>query len=165
MNSVASVSAVPVMPPSFSYRRKKFCSVIVARVWFSSWMRTPSLASTAWCRPSDQRRPSRVRPVGWPLVGSWSALRPAPAPEHAPGEPVDDPDLVVDHRVVDVALVQRLGLQRLQEVVDEVAVLGAVQVVDAQEALGLLDAALGDRDRLLLLVDLEVEVGHELLLG
>ena len=68
MNSVASVSAVPVMPPSFSYRRKKFCSVIVARVWFSSWTRTPSFASTAWCRPSDQRRPSRMRPVNSSMI-------------------------------------------------------------------------------------------------
>src|SRR3954453_20965170 len=44
------------------------------------------------------------------------ALRPAPALEDAPGELVDDPDLAVDHRVVDVALVQRLRLQRLQQV-------------------------------------------------
>src|SRR4051794_36587485 len=92
------------------------------------------------------------------------ALRPAPALEDAPGELVDDPDLAVDHRVVDVALVQRLGLQRLQQVVDHVAVLGPVQVVDLQEPLGLRDAALGDRDRLVLLVELVVEVGDELLL-
>ncbi len=44
-------------------------------------------------------------------------------------------------------------------------VLSAIQVVDAQEALGLGHALLADRHRLLLLVDLEVEVGHELLLG
>ena len=37
--------------------------VIVATVTFSSWIRTPSFASTAWCRPSDQRRPSMMRPV------------------------------------------------------------------------------------------------------
>ena len=93
------------------------------------------------------------------------ALRPAPALEDAAGELVDDLHLAVDDRVVDVALVQRLGLQRLDEVVDEVAVLGAVEVVDAEEALGLLDALLGDRDGLVLLVELEVEVGDELLLG
>ena len=91
-------------------------------------------------------------------------LRPAPALEDAPGELVDDLDLAVDHRVVDVALVQRLGAQRLDQVVDEVAVLGAVEVVDAEEALGLGDALLGDRDGLVLLVDLVVEVRHELLL-
>ena len=45
------------------------------------------------------------------------------------------------------------------------AVLGPVEVVDAEEALGLGDALLGDRHGLVLLVDLEVEVGHELLLA
>jgi hypothetical protein len=45
---VASVSAVPVMPPSFLYMRKKFWYVIVARVWFSSSISTFSLASMAW---------------------------------------------------------------------------------------------------------------------
>ena len=93
------------------------------------------------------------------------ALRPAPALEDPAGELVDDLDLAVDHRVVDVALVQRLRLQRLDQVVDEVAVLGPVQVVDAEEALGLGDALLGDRDRLVLLVELVVEVGDELLLA
>ena len=62
------------------------------------------------------------------------ALRPAAAVEDAAGELVDDLDLAVDHRVVDVALVERLGLQRLDEVVDERAVLGLVEVVDAEEA-------------------------------
>ena len=93
------------------------------------------------------------------------ALRPAPAVEDAAGELVDDLHLAVDDGVVDVALVERLGLQRLVEVVDERAVLGPVEVVDAEEALGLLDALLGDRDRLVLLVELVVEVGDELLLG
>jgi hypothetical protein len=36
---------------------------MVATVWFSSWISTPSLASMAWCRPSDQRRPGIFRPV------------------------------------------------------------------------------------------------------
>ena len=99
------------------------------------------------------------------LDGLVQALRPAPAVQDAAGELVDDLDLAVDDGVVDVLLVERLGLQRLDEVVDQRAVLGAVQVVDAQEALGLLDALLGDRDRLVLLVVLVVEVGDELLLG
>ena len=47
------------------------------------------------------------------------ALRPAPALERAAGELVDDLDLAVDDLVVDVALVERLGLQRLDQVVDE----------------------------------------------
>ena len=41
----------------------KYRSVIEASVWFSRCTGTPSLASTAWCRPSDQRRPASVRPV------------------------------------------------------------------------------------------------------
>ena len=62
-SSVASVSAVPVMPASLPYMRKKFWKVTVARVWFSALTSTPSLASMAWCRPSDQRRPGMSRPV------------------------------------------------------------------------------------------------------
>ena len=92
-------------------------------------------------------------------------LRPAPPLEDAPGELVDDLDLAVDHGVVDVLLVQRLCPQRLDQVVDEVAVLGAVEVVDAEEALGFGHALLGDRGGLVLLVDLVVEVRRELLLG
>ena len=117
--------------------------MIVASVWFSSWIAHALLG----------------------LDRLVQALRPAPAVEDAAGELVDDLHLVVDHRVVDVALVERLGLQRLDQVVDEVAVLGAVEVVDAEEALGLGDALLGDRDRLVLLVELVVEVRDELLLA
>ena len=36
---------------------------MVARVWFSRSIFTFSLASTAWCSPSDQRRPGMRRPV------------------------------------------------------------------------------------------------------
>ena len=93
------------------------------------------------------------------------ALRPAAAVEDAARELVDDLDLAVDHRVVDVALVQRLGLERLQQVVDQRAVLGLVEVVDGEELLGLGDAALGDRHVLVLLVVLEVVVGDEVLLA
>ena len=87
------------------------------------------------------------------------ALRPAPALEDAAGELVDDLHLAVDHRVLLVALVERLRLQRLDQVVDEVAVLGEVEVLDAEELLGLRDAALGGRDGLVLLVVLVVVVG------
>ena len=38
-------------------------SLTEASVWFSFWMVTPSLASTAWCRPSDHWRPVISRPV------------------------------------------------------------------------------------------------------
>ena len=65
------------------------------------------------------------------------ALGPAPALEDPAGELVDDLDLAVDHRVVVVALEQGLGLQRLDQVVDQRPVLGDVEVVDPEEALGL----------------------------
>ena len=71
------------------------------------------------------------------LDGLVQALRPAAAVQDAAGELVDDLDLAVDDGVVDVLLVERLGLQRLVQVVDQDAVLGAVEVVDAEEALGL----------------------------
>ena len=70
------------MPASFEYMRKKFWNVIEATVWFSSRTRTPSLASIAWCRPSDQRRPGIVRPVNSstmitsPLRTMYSTSRP-----------------------------------------------------------------------------------------
>src|SRR5918992_5327801 len=93
------------------------------------------------------------------LDGLVEALGPAPALQDATGELVDDLHLAVDHRVVDVLLVERLRLQRLLEVVHEVAVLGAVEVVDAEEALRLLDALLAHRDRLVLLLGLVVVIG------
>ena len=52
-NSPASVIAVPVMPASFGYMRNRFWNVIEARVWFSFWIVTFSLASSAWCKPSE----------------------------------------------------------------------------------------------------------------
>ena len=90
------------------------------------------------------------------LDGLVQALRPAPALHDAAGELVDDLDLAILHDVLDVALVQRLGLERLHEVVDELAVLGGVQVLDLERALDLVHALLARRDRLALLVDLEV---------
>ena len=47
------------------------------------------------------------------LDGLVQALRPAPAVQDPAGELVDDLDLAVDDGVVDVLLVERLGLQRL----------------------------------------------------
>ena len=98
------------------------------------------------------------------LDSLMQALRPAAAVEDAAGELVDDLHLAVDDGVVDVALVQRLGLQRLDQMVDERPVLGLVEVVDAEKLLRLGDALLGDRHRLVLLVELEVVIGDELLL-
>ena len=70
------------------------------------------------------------------------ALAPAPAGHLAAGELVDDDDLAVLDDVVAVALVQRVGAERLLEVAGQARV-GVVQVVDAEPALHLLDALLG----------------------
>ena len=93
------------------------------------------------------------------------ALGPAPALEDASRELVDDHHLAVDHGVLLVLLVERLGLERLDEVVDEVAVLGEVEVLHADEPLGLGDPARGRRDRFVLLVVLVVPVRLALLLA
>ena len=87
------------------------------------------------------------------------ALAPAAAFHDAAGELVDDLHLVVLDHVLDVAVVERLGLQRLHEMVDELRVLRRIEVVDPQRALDLRDALLGDGDRLVLLVVLEVGAG------
>ena len=52
-----------VAPNTQKYHVQEFCRVMVANVWVAASMFTLSLASTAWCSPSDQRRPSMTRPV------------------------------------------------------------------------------------------------------
>ena len=89
------------------------------------------------------------------------ALAPAAALHDAAGELVDDLDLALLDDVVDVALVERLRLQRLHEVVDEADVARVVEVVDAERALDLLDRRLRRRDGLELLV-VEVVGAREL---
>ena len=84
------------------------------------------------------------------------ALAPAAAFHDPARELVDDLDLALLHDVVDVALVERLRLERLHEVVDEDDVLRVVEVVDAERALDLLDRGLRRRDGLELLVVEEV---------
>ena len=85
------------------------------------------------------------------------ALAPAPARHLAAGELVDDDDLAVLDDVVAVALVERVGPERLLEVAGE-ARIGVVQVVDAEQLLDPLDALLGRRDGLVLEVDEVVAV-------
>ncbi len=89
-------------------------------------------------------------------------FRIAPAGHHAAGELVDDDDLAVADDVVLVALEQRVGAQRLVDVVDGRDVLDVVemfaleQTVRADRLLHLLHAGLGQRHGALLLVDLVV---------
>ena len=80
------------------------------------------------------------------------ALAPAPARHLSTGELVDDDDLAFLDDVVAVALVQRVGTQRLLEVAGQPRV-GVVHVLDAEPALHLLDAFLGRGDGLVLEVD------------
>ena len=108
----------------------------MARVWFSSLIFTPSLASTAW----------------------WMPSLPAPALEDAAGELVDDLHLAALDDVVLVALVQLLGLQRHRELVHEVLLHLVVEVLDAERGLDLLDARLERDDDALVLLDLVVDV-------
>src|SRR4029078_1214854 len=79
-------------------------------------------------------------------------------------ELVDDLHLAVLNDVVDVALVQRLRLQSLVQMVDELDVPGVVEVVETQSALDLLDRDLERRDRLELLVVEEVDTLRDLIL-
>ena len=65
------------------------------------------------------------------------ALGPAPAFHLATGELVHDVHLAVLDDVLDIAVVQLLGLDRLDQVVHQLAVLGGVQVVDPKRLLDL----------------------------
>ena len=87
------------------------------------------------------------------------ALGVAAALHDAAGELVDDLHLAVHHDVVHVAMEQELRLQRLLQVVRQLAGRVGVDVVDAQHGLDLLKAALGGVDGLLRLVHLEVHLG------
>ena len=113
----------------------------MARVTLSRWTRRPFLG----------------------LDRLVEALAPAPARHLATGELVDDDDLAVLDDVVAVALVERVGAQRLLEVAGQ-ARIGVVQVLDAEAALHLVDALLGRGDGLVLEVD-EVVAALLLALG
>ena len=90
------------------------------------------------------------------------AVTPASAREHAAGELVDDEDLALAHQVVDVALVERVRAQTLVEDVQGLEVLGVVEVPRLEDAelaeqlLRELDAFVGERDGVALLVEVVV---------
>src|SRR6266540_3470675 len=86
------------------------------------------------------------------------ALRPAASLHDPAGELVDDLHLAFLDHVVDVALVERLGLERLDQMVHELRVAWVVKVLDPERALDLRDRSLARRDRLVLLVVLVVDV-------
>ena len=89
------------------------------------------------------------------------ALRVAAALQHATGELINDEHLAVAHDVLLVLAKERLGLERLDEVVHQLAMHVEVQVVNAQGALHLLHARLERGDGLALLVHLVVGVALE----
>jgi hypothetical protein len=106
----------------------------------------------------DRRQRHRLALDVQPLLGLdrlMETLAPAPAGHLAAGELVDDDDLSVLDDVVAVELVERMGPKCLLEVAGEAGV-GVVEVLDAEEALHLLDAFLGRRDGLVLEVNEEV---------
>ncbi len=86
------------------------------------------------------------------------SLAPTPALEDPTGELVDDLHLAVLDDVVDVALEELLGPQRLLELVHEVLVDVLVEVLDPERLLDPRDAFFGRHDRALGLVDLVVAV-------
>ena len=90
------------------------------------------------------------------LDGLVQAVAPVAARHQAAGELVDDHHfLAVDH-VVDVALVEVMGLQGVVDQVGPLHVAGRVETLDARQLLGRPNALVGQVGRVLLLVDLEM---------
>ena len=85
--------------------------------------------------------------------GLVQAVGPAAAGHEAAGEGVDDDDFAVLHHVVDVALVEGVGLDGGFDVVLEVPVFGVGDVVDAESLLDGDPAFVGDADGAVLFVD------------
>ena len=96
------------------------------------------------------------------LDGLVQAVAPVAARHQAAGELVDDDDLAVLHDVVHVALVEVMGLERVVDQVRPLHVAGRVEAFDAGQPLGLADAFVGQVDRVLFFLDLEVDVFLEL---
>ena len=99
------------------------------------------------------------------LDGLVQALGPTAAVHDTTRELVDDLDLVAVHHVVLVAVEHELGLERLLQVVHKLARHVAVDVVDAHELLDLAQALLGGRNGVLGLVQLEIDLGTQVLDG
>ena len=79
------------------------------------------------------------------------------APRHqSSGELIDDEHFAVFHHVLDVAPVERVRLDGGLDVVLQVPVFRIGDVADAQQALDLFPALVGDGDGAVLLVDDEV---------
>ena len=93
------------------------------------------------------------------------ALRIAAAFHNAAGELVDDLDLTVGDHVLLIAVEHVLGLQRLLQVVDQLAGEIGIDVIDTQAALDFLKAALGGGNGVLGLIHDVVARGLHVLGG
>ncbi len=101
---------------------------------------------------------------GHPLLGLDGLVEtvgPPAALERPPGELVDDLHLALLHQVVLVPLVEVLGREGLGQLVDVVDRHGVVDVLDPDRLLDLLDPRFERDDRLLLLIDLVVDITGE----
>ena len=99
------------------------------------------------------------------LDGLVQALRIAAALHDTTGELIDDLDLAVGDHVLLIAVEHVLGLQRLLQVVDQLAGEIGIDVIDTQAALDLLKAALGGGNGVLGLVHDIVARGLHILGG
>ena len=88
--------------------------------------------------------------------GLVEAIGPAAAGHEAAGELVDDDDFAFFDDVLDVALVEVVGLDGDFDVMLKVPVFGVGDVADAEQALDLLPALVGDGDGAGFFVDDEV---------
>ena len=85
-------------------------------------------------------------------------IAPPAARHQASRKLVDDLDVAVLDHVVNVALEQRVGLQALIDVVEDVHVGRIVEVFNRQQAFSALNAFFGERRGPVLLIDLEIDV-------
>mgnify|MGYP000727264383 CR=1 FL=1 len=99
------------------------------------------------------------------LNGLVQALGVTAAFHNAAGELVDDLDLAVGDHVLLITVEHVLGLQRLLQVVDQLAGEIGIDVIDTQAALDLLKTALGGGDGVLGLVHDVVARGFNVLGG
>ncbi|MCG3775497.1 MAG: hypothetical protein JW395_2337 [Nitrospira sp.] len=85
--------------------------------------------------------------------GLVQAVAPAAARHEAPGEFVHDDDFALFHDIIHVPLVEAIGLEPLDDVMDEVHMVGIVEIVHAEQFLDSDVAVLGQRRGLRLFLD------------
>ena len=96
------------------------------------------------------------------LDGLVEAVGPLPARHQAAGKLVDDHHLPLLNHVVDVPLVEVVGLERVVDEVWPLHIAGRVEALDAGDFLREPHTLLGQGDSVLLLLDLEVLLGQQL---